>query len=179
MARDILLPLPEPPLRNRHPPHTLVPGTVIHRIVGDTKLLDSVLDMRNLMEVEIAGLAAKNRTQDHLKEMVRLLKAEEKVDPRDLNLITNLDFSLHHTIAMASENMIYPLIMNSFKAFYMSLAKRSFSSAEVTPFVFSMHTQLVAWSSMRASHPTWLNFNALPSIVEIGALGKRLALSHN
>ena len=109
----------------------------------DTELLDSLLDMRDLMEVETAGLAALNRTQAHLKELKSILKAEQKADSRDLDLITRLDFDMHHTIAMASANMVYPLIMNSFKAFYMSLAKQFFAITDVTRFVLDMHSRLI------------------------------------
>ena len=45
---------------------------------------------------------------------------------------------------MATDNSIYPLLLNSFKQFYFNLAGRFFSDAEVIIEVFQFHQEMVA-----------------------------------
>ncbi|MBW1641950.1 MAG: FadR family transcriptional regulator, partial [Deltaproteobacteria bacterium] len=102
-------------------------------------ILESVLDMRMLFEKETAKLAAVHRTEEHLIRFENLLKAEEELNIHDTTAITETDFAFHHLIAMASGNMIYPLLLNSFKQFYLNLAGQFFSDASLIPTVFEFH----------------------------------------
>ena len=86
----------------------------------DEDLLESLLATRLLVETENTRLAAANRTEEHVKEFRVILEAEEATGLKDVKKITALDFSFHHTIGMASGNVIYPMLINSFKPVYMN-----------------------------------------------------------
>ena len=110
----------------------------------DEQLLSSLLAIRELVETETTRLAAQNRTEEHLKELHAIVQAEEKAPSQDLKTITRLDFSFHHAIGMASGNLIYPLLINSFKPVYMNFTGLFFSDAAMVPETIRFHRRLVS-----------------------------------
>jgi GntR family transcriptional regulator, transcriptional repressor for pyruvate dehydrogenase complex len=108
------------------------------------QLLGSMLEMRMLLEVESAGLAAVNRRDTHLTQFEILLEEERRVEATDARKLAAVDFNYHHLVAIASGNMIYPLIMNSLKQFYTNVSRQFFESPAVVPVVFEFHEKLVA-----------------------------------
>jgi len=109
----------------------------------DPRLFESMVEMRMLFEVETARLAASRRTREHLDALKDLLEQETAVDSREIERIAELDFGLHHLIAMATGNFIYPLLLNSFRQVYTSFTKRFFADPEVVSVVFGFHGELV------------------------------------
>lgn len=99
----------------------------------------SMLDMRLLLEVETARLAAKKRTEEQLGEFREILENEEKAANQDPQFLTDLDFAFHLTIAIASGNLVYPLIINSFKGVYTSLTGEFFRKYVGTKIVEEVH----------------------------------------
>jgi fatty acid metabolism transcriptional regulator FadR len=108
------------------------------------QLLGSMLEMRMLLEVESAGLAAINRQDTHLTQFEALLEEEHRVETTDARKLAAVDFNYHHLVAIASGNMIYPLIMNSLKQFYINVSRQFFTNPAVVPIVFEFHEKLVA-----------------------------------
>jgi DNA-binding FadR family transcriptional regulator len=109
----------------------------------DPRLFESMVEMRMLIEVETARLAALRRTREHLEAFRALLEEEETVEPGEVERIAEVDFGLHHLIAMATGNFIYPLLLNSFRQIYTSLTKQFFSDPGVVSVVFGFHRELV------------------------------------
>ncbi|MGC9323574.1 MAG: FadR/GntR family transcriptional regulator [Desulfomonilia bacterium] len=109
----------------------------------DPKLLDSLLEIRTLIETETARLAAINRTERHMKIFREIVKQEEASDPLDNEKITRLDFEFHHAIGMASGNLVYPLLINSFKPVYMNFTSLFFSDPDVVPATIRFHARLI------------------------------------
>lgn len=105
-------------------------------------LLESLLEMRILLEVENARLASLKRTAVNLDELYRIVEMEKEVNLSDTEKITELDFSFHHGIAMATGNDIYPLILNSLKQIYTNLSGQFFLTSEVVPVVFQFHKSI-------------------------------------
>jgi DNA-binding FadR family transcriptional regulator len=99
----------------------------------------SMLDMRLLLEVETARLAVQNRTEDQLGEFREILENEDKAANNDPQTLTDLDFAFHLTIAIASGNLVYPLIINSFKGVYTGLTGEFFRKYVGTPIVEEVH----------------------------------------
>lgn len=110
----------------------------------EPQLFRSMLEMRQLFEVETARLAACHRTEAHLEEFRSLLLREETMDSRDLAAVTEIDFAFHHLIAMASGNQLYPLLMNSFKQVYTNLAGTFFTEPGMPEVVFGFHREFTA-----------------------------------
>ncbi len=109
----------------------------------DPQLLRSLLDVRRTFELETARLAARQRTAEHLTEFADIIALEASIDVADTDALAELDFRFHHLIAIASGNMIYPLLLNSFKQVYTNLTGRFFAIPGVTDTVFALHAQIV------------------------------------
>ncbi len=107
------------------------------------RLLMGLLDMRMLLEAENARLAAMNRGEEHVRRFMAILEREKKIAPGDIPELTEVDFRFHHTLAMATKNMIYPLLMNSFKQLYTNVTGKFFSDPGVVPVVFDFHHRIV------------------------------------
>ena len=114
-----------------------------HRGNLEPALLISLLETRMLFEVETARLAALNRDREQLDSLYVLLGEEDAVDHRNTEAVCKLDFDLHHLLALASGNHIYPLLINSFRHCYANLAGQFFADQTVVPIVFDFHKQLV------------------------------------
>jgi DNA-binding FadR family transcriptional regulator len=102
-----------------------------------------MVEMRMLFEVETARLAASRRTPEHLDGLKGLLEEETAVASREIERIAEVDFGIHHLIAMATGNFIYPLLLNSFRQVYTSFTKRFFEDPEVVSVVFAFHRELL------------------------------------
>ncbi len=109
----------------------------------DPRLFESLVEMRMLIEVETARLAASRRSREHLETLKGLLQEEAEVGSGEVERIAEVDFRFHHSIAMATDNFIYPLLLNSFQQIYTSLTKRFFSDPEMVCVVFGFHRELV------------------------------------
>lgn len=101
----------------------------------DRDLLESLMGMRMLFETETARLAALLRQDAHLEQMRAIVKKEEQIKRIDINALTELDFAFHQKVALASGNLIYPMIINSFKNVYTNLTGRFFRSYQNHPAV--------------------------------------------
>ena len=108
----------------------------------EIKLAESTLEFRMLVEVEFARLAALNRNEQHLQEMKSILEAEKECDLNKTEEIAELDFRLHHLIALATGNIFYPLLLNSFKELYFNGTMLFFTDKDLTNEVFDFHKRL-------------------------------------
>jgi len=116
-----------------------------HKGTLEPRLFSSLLEMRIHLETEFALLAAERHTADQLKDLERHLKKEDRAmsEVSDYLYITDLDFDFHLLVAMATGNMIYPMILNSFKQVYTNLSSQFFKDETVTRRVFDFHRVLV------------------------------------
>lgn len=101
----------------------------------DPLFRQSLIDMRLTLECETARLAALNRTSEQLEEFREILEQEVTVDRCDATRLTELDFAFHLLIAIASGNVLYPLVINSFRGVYTSLTSAFFRHYCGTPVV--------------------------------------------
>lgn len=118
-----------------------------HQDQIDPVFADSLIAMRKLIETETAFLAAQNRKDTHLSALAQILQQEQNGQAIPLHELLELDFHFHLQIALASENSVYPLILNSFKAIYTHLTHQFFSrywQTDVLQEVFSFHAVLFA-----------------------------------
>jgi GntR family transcriptional repressor for pyruvate dehydrogenase complex len=99
----------------------------------------SLMDMRLLLETETARLAAQNRTDEQLVEFRDLLAQEQKAANSDPQTLTDLDFAFHLSTAVVSANLVYPLIINSFKSVYTGLTGEFFRKYVGTTIVENVH----------------------------------------
>ena len=128
---------------------TAILGSLIAYHAGnlDPALTRSLIEMRLLVETETARLAALNRTEQQLVKFRSLLDQEAEAACGDPQTLTDLDFSFHLSIAIVSGNLVYPLIINSFKGVYTHLTGGFFSrygGTAVAEAVRQFHIQIVA-----------------------------------
>ncbi|KAF0110715.1 MAG: GntR family transcriptional regulator [Chloroflexi bacterium] len=110
------------------------------------QLVDSLLSMRILIETETARLASTNASQEQINGLREIIKSEFATNRRDLALLTELDFEFHLLISIASENLVYPLILNSFKSVYTHFTSAFFvktAGSSLIDEVFGFHKKLV------------------------------------
>ncbi len=106
-------------------------------------ILMSLLDLRKLFECEIASLAATHATLDDLSRLEEIIQQESEVlegSPQEIALI---DYRFHHTLALASGNVIYPFIMNSFRPLYKMILIRFYANSKHVKELFSFHRRIV------------------------------------
>ncbi|HHO76434.1 MAG TPA: FadR family transcriptional regulator [Deltaproteobacteria bacterium] len=107
------------------------------------ELLEGLLQTRVLIEVETTRLASISRSEEHLDAFKKILSNEDSISCGDINAITRLDFKFHHLIGIASGNLVYPLLINSFKPVYMNFTSLFFTDKTVIPATFAFHKELV------------------------------------
>jgi len=84
----------------------------------DPQMVASLLSMRILVETETARLASEHASAAQLAELRKIVLSELTADRSSITALVDLDFEFHLLISIASENMAYPLILNSFKTVY-------------------------------------------------------------
>jgi DNA-binding FadR family transcriptional regulator len=113
----------------------------------DEAFLQSLIEMRLLMETETARLAALNRSEEQLQAFRDLLALEFAASQGDAEAMAELDFAFHQLVALASGNLMYPLIINSFKPVYTNITRQFFAKHQdngILDEVLSFHQDLVA-----------------------------------
>jgi len=105
--------------------------------------LESLLEMRINLETEFARLAAMRRTKQHINELKEQIKHESEILGSTIQVIVDADFDFHHKIAIATGNVVYPLIINSFRPVYTNFTSQFFNGnpAQITE-VFAFHSKL-------------------------------------
>jgi GntR family transcriptional repressor for pyruvate dehydrogenase complex len=114
-----------------------------HNNLLEPNIARSTLEFRLLVEVENARLAARNRTPQQLAELQAILEQEQNLNGSAAQEIGQLDFAFHHLIAMATGNIFYPLLLNSFKELYLSFVARFYALPGVARQVYAYHARLV------------------------------------
>jgi Transcriptional regulators len=107
-----------------------------------SSLFDSLLELRLLFETETARLAALRRRAAQLEDLERVVARERLLEYDDPHEVTILDYGFHLSVAIASGNEMYPLLMNSMKGIYERVLDRFYADPAVVPEVFRLHREL-------------------------------------
>jgi DNA-binding FadR family transcriptional regulator len=113
----------------------------------DPRLIESLFEMRLLIETENARLAVLHCTPEQMAEFSTILAEEAGASRQDPFRLTELDFAFHQLLAIASANRMYSLILNSFEPVYTHLTIEFYKSILGKPAideVFDFHRSLVA-----------------------------------
>lgn len=116
-----------------------------HQSEIDPVFEKSLIEMRQLVEVETAKLAAIDAQDEDITALKAIIESEKSIDSLSIDDLVTLDFNFHLQIALASGNRVYPLILNSFKAIYTHLTTKFFTryfQSAVIKEVISYHNQL-------------------------------------
>ena len=107
----------------------------------DMGLLQSVLDARLLVETESAKLAALKRTDEDIALLEDINQNEKRV--RDIKKRAEIDYGFHHALTLAGGNLVYPLIINSFKPFALIYLEIFYSRVEQPTSVAQRHSDII------------------------------------
>ena len=134
----------------------------------DPHLTSSLLSMRILVETETARLAAKHASAAQLDELRKIVQNELTADHSSITTLVELDFEFHLQISIASENMAYPLILNSFKTVYTHFTTAFYQKTAGSVVVDEVHAfhqhLLIALESRDAKK----SFEIMKSLLEHG-----------
>ena len=112
----------------------------------DPHFIKSLLAMRILVETETARLAAEHASAAQLGDLDDIIRRERATERSNVNALVELDFEFHLLISIASDNMAYPLILNSFKTVYTHFTSAFYSQtaeSSIIDEVFTQQSQLV------------------------------------
>ncbi len=113
----------------------------------DINLLDGVLETRLIIETKSVELACiKNNANDI--EILRDINSKELSD-NDLETTVALDFDFHHTIAVISQNPVYPLVLKSFEAMSRKFIKMFYSNLTDKELVSIYHKKIIDYIENR------------------------------
>ena len=107
----------------------------------DFGLLQSVLDARLLVETESARLAADYRTDEDIKMLEDICAKEKKA--ASVKDRSKIDYSFHHALTLASGNVVYPLIINSFEPFAKKYLTMFYENLENPGQINERHKEIV------------------------------------
>lgn len=120
--------------------------------VLDKEFVHSLINLRQVIESEAVRQAAVHITSD----MAARLQAHAEVEQDSLagpaETLIDLDFEFHLLVALASQNLLYPLLINSFKAIYTNLTGqfyRKFAGTERVKETFNFHGRIARAVSAR------------------------------
>ena len=86
-----------------------------------------VLEVRRLLEVEIASLAAARRTDTDLDKMAAILAAHEQAQD-DRERFAQLDLDFHVAIASATQNELFVILLDSLRGISMLVLRLGYST---------------------------------------------------
>lgn len=82
----------------------------------DLKILENILEARELFGTDVARLAARRADEKDIEQMKVLM--EKLVKTTDPATLQQLDFEFFRQLALASKNMVYILLMNTIKTIH-------------------------------------------------------------
>lgn len=104
------------------------------------RFLRSVHEFREILQPEIVGLAAKRRTEEHLREMREVMQKGRTEDEPDAFCRLDLDFFL--CMSRASGNLLFPLLLNSVREVHQDWGRLFFSLPGTIETVRRFHSLL-------------------------------------
>lgn len=82
----------------------------------DLKLLENILEARELFGTDVARCAARRAEKKDIEQMKTLM--EKLVQTTDPGKLQQMDFEFFRQLALASKNMVYILLMNTIKTIH-------------------------------------------------------------
>ncbi len=101
--------------------------SLLLRLENDPSQHAKVLEVRRLLEVEIAALAAERRTGADLAKMAAILVAHEQVQD-DRERFAELDMDFHLAIASATQNELFVILLDSLRGISLSIRRLGYST---------------------------------------------------
>ncbi|HRC81419.1 MAG TPA: FadR/GntR family transcriptional regulator [Sedimentibacter sp.] len=105
------------------------------------KLFESLMDTRLLIELECAGLAATNRTDEDLEALEKLI-LDVKENMNAVESFVEFNYKFHHQVTIASGNIVYGMIFKSFEPVCKNLIRLYFQESDYFAQSLAAHEKL-------------------------------------
>ena len=99
-------------VRSPTPESVAASMTLLLRTAQPEADYDKVHEVRRLLEVEIAGLAAERRTAEDLEELETILRESSETQD-DPDYFPECDVAFHAALAQSTHNELFPLLLDS------------------------------------------------------------------
>lgn len=111
----------------------------------DPEIIANILEFRMDFEVIPAKLAAQKCNDDDIKVFEGIVRSEFDLlsGDHDPSKVAELDYKFHYSIAEASRNIIYPLLINSFRNIYITILTEFYREDSVLPKIYELHDEFV------------------------------------
>lgn len=108
---------------------------------GGLELLDydKVHEVRRLLEIEIAGLAAERRTEADLEALETILREIPTIPKSDRDSFARNDVNFHSTLARATHNALFSLLLDSIADVMLTVRQLGFSVPDMPSRVMKYH----------------------------------------
>lgn len=108
----------------------------------DQDIFQSLMAVRQLIEIESASLAAVNRTEQDLIELEEIINGKMDLAVQTPEFIAEQNFLFHYKITLASGNILYALLMGTFEPLCIELIRKYCISKEHTEISVINHKKL-------------------------------------
>jgi len=112
-------------------------------------ILQSLIELREIVETAAAGKAARHRTAHDLKRMRELLRQEREA--RNAAEAARLDYLMHLEITRSSANIVFLMTLRSIEPMYMSLVTTFYELLHERSIVYGFHDRLISAIESRNS----------------------------
>jgi GntR family transcriptional repressor for pyruvate dehydrogenase complex len=110
-----------------------------------------VHEIRRVLEIEIAGLAAGRRTDDDLARLDAIL-GEMATVPLDRDGFARNDVAFHSALAAATQNPLFPMLLDSIVETMLQVRRMGFDVPGAVPNALRFHRAI--YEQVRAGDPT-------------------------
>jgi len=101
-----------------------------------------VIEVRRVIEVGIAGLAAIRRTEEDLQRLAALLQPPSLTDENAELLFMENDQNFHEALAHATHNPFFVLLMESIREWMLELRRRAAQAVRRAPSITKHHWEI-------------------------------------
>jgi len=118
-------------VRSPSPAHVSDTLSLLLQMDSNTTRHEKVLEVRRLLEVEIAGLAAERRTAADLAQLAANLAAYEamrETTAADRERFAQLDLDFHTAIAAATQNDLFVILLDALRDILLALRRLGYST---------------------------------------------------
>jgi GntR family transcriptional repressor for pyruvate dehydrogenase complex len=100
-----------------------------------------ILEVRRILEVEIAGLAAQRRTDEHIERLQEILEQAETYQG-DRSKFAALDVKFHAALAEATQNELFSLLLDTLSDLMLQLRYMAFEVPGMTQRAIRLHNSI-------------------------------------
>jgi DNA-binding FadR family transcriptional regulator len=106
-------------------------------------LIESMGEFRVAVEQEAAARLASGDPEKACDELEAIAEEAERLPTGDPVALAEIDYRFHFTIALHCGNIVYPMLMNSFRRVYLSLLERFFRTPGVDEKAARLRRELI------------------------------------